>query len=72
MAQPARTLNPPPDSAPKERLSAIEAVIPHLATKADLGDLENRLIKWMLGIAFAALTMNLAVVLMALRVMASE
>lgn len=39
-----------------ERLSAIEATLPHLATKADIGDLrvdmermQSSLIKWFIG-----------------------
>ena len=39
-----------------ERLTAIEAILPHLATKADIGDLrvdmermQSSLIKWFIG-----------------------
>ena len=36
------------------RLSALEAEHPHLATKNDLGELEVRLIKWIVGSAIAS------------------
>ncbi len=36
----------------EERVTKIEATLPHLATKADLGQLEVRLIKWMVAVQF--------------------
>ena len=38
----------------EERLAGIEAIIPTLATKADLAELETRLIKWMVGLMVAS------------------
>ena len=46
-----------------ERLSAIEAIMPHLATKADLKAFENKLLWVGIGIA-AALVVNIAVSLL--------
>ena len=50
-------------SEPGERLSAIEAIMPHLATKADLKAFENKLLWVGIGIA-AALVVNIAVSLL--------
>lgn len=36
--------------------------IKHLATKAELGAVENHLIRWMIGIGFAIVAINTAVV----------
>ena len=33
-----------------ERLSALETEVKHLATKADLQNMENKLLKWQIGI----------------------
>ena len=46
-----------------ERLAAIEAILPHLATKADLKDLENKLLWVGIGIA-AALVVNIVMTLL--------
>jgi hypothetical protein len=47
----------------EQRVSGIEAVLPHLATKADLAELETRLtremgnqLRWMVGILFGGMT----------------
>ena len=34
----------------EERLSAIEATLPHLATKADVSAMESRLLRWIVGL----------------------
>ena len=39
-----------------ERLAALEATIPHLATKADIANLQSTIIKWFIGTWLAALT----------------
>ena len=39
-----------------ERLAALEATIPHLATKADIANLQSTIIKWFVGTWVAALT----------------
>ena len=39
----------------EERLASIEAVLPHLATKADLAQLETRIVRWMLGLMLTSL-----------------
>ena len=39
-----------------ERLARFEATIPHLATKADLANLQSTIIKWFIGTWLAALT----------------
>ena len=45
-----------------ERLARLETEVGHLATKADLQQTENSLIKWMLGtICVCALTLVVAV-----------
>lgn len=49
-------------TATRENVSAIEAILPHLATKADVSDLrsdmnsmETRIIRWFIGTTFAAM-----------------
>ncbi len=39
-----------------ERLAALEATIPHLATKADIANLQSTIIKWFIGTWLATLT----------------
>ena len=39
-----------------ERLARLEATIPHLATKADIANLQSTIIKWFIGTWVAALT----------------
>ena len=46
-----------------ERLSAIEAILPHLATKADLKALENKLLWVGIGIT-TALVVNILMTLL--------
>ena len=46
----------------RERLSAIEAVLPHLATKADVERMRVDLIKWQIGIAIAVVGAVFAIV----------
>ena len=53
----------------RERLSAIEAVLPHLATKADVADVKAQIerlradmIKWQIGIAIAIIGAVFAIV----------
>lgn len=43
-----------------ERLAALEATIPHLATKADIANLQSTIIKWFIGTWLAALTILVA------------
>ena len=38
----------------ERRLTQIESTLPHLATKADLKDLEVRLTRWMVGLMLGA------------------
>ena len=45
-----------------ERLAALEATLPHLATKADIANLQSTIIKWFIGTWLATLTV-LAVIL---------
>ncbi len=40
----------------ERRVSSIETVQPHLATKADLAQLEARLLKWMVVTVFGGMT----------------
>ena len=42
-------------------VSAMKATIPHLATKADLSDLETRIIRWLVGTTLAAVSAAFAV-----------
>ena len=46
-----------------ERLSAIEAILPHLATKADLKELENKLLWVGIGMT-TALVVNIVMTLL--------
>ena len=46
-----------------ERLSAIEAILPHLATKADLKELENKLLWVGIGMT-TALVVNIVITLL--------
>ena len=46
-----------------ERLSAIEAILPHLATKADLKALENKLLWVGIGIS-TALVVNIVMTIL--------
>ena len=46
----------------RERLSAIEAVLPHLATKADVERMRVDLIKWQIGTAIAVVGAVFAIV----------
>lgn len=46
----------------RERLSSIEAVLPHLATKADVERLRADMIKWQIGIAIAIVGAVFAIV----------
>ena len=39
-----------------ERLARLEATIPHLATKADIANLQSTIIKWFIGTWLATLT----------------
>ena len=46
----------------RERLSSIESVLPHLATKADVERLRADMIKWQIGIAIAVVGAVFAIV----------
>ena len=46
----------------EQRISRLEGAYEHLATKADLGQLENRLIKWMVGLQLGGLVALAAIV----------
>ena len=46
-----------------ERLAALEATIPHLATKADIANLQSTIIKWFIGTWAAALTVLVSLLL---------
>ena len=46
-----------------ERLAALEATIPHLATKADIANLQSTIIKWFVGTWVAALTVLVSLLL---------
>ena len=43
------------------RLTAIETIIPHLATKADIERMQNSLIKWFIGAWLATVTILVAI-----------
>ena len=45
-----------------QRISRLEGAYEHLATKADLSQLENRLIKWMVGLQLGGLVALAAIV----------
>ena len=49
-------------SAMKADISAIKAVLPHLATKADVSDVKTSIIQWIVAttIAVAALAFSIA------------
>ena len=51
-----------PPTTERERLSAIEAVLPHLATKADVERMQANMIKWHIGIAIAIIGAVFAIV----------
>lgn len=51
-----------PPATERERLSAIEAVLPHLATKADVERMQANVIKWQIGIAIAIIGAVFAIV----------
>jgi len=44
-----------------ERLTHIEAILPYLATKADIERLQSSLIKWIIGTWLAMMTIFVAV-----------
>jgi hypothetical protein len=46
----------------EQRISRLEGAYEHLATKADLSQLENRLIKWMVGLQLGGLVALAAIV----------
>ena len=46
----------------EQRVSRLEGAYDHLATKADLYQLENRLIRWLFGLMVAILVSGLAAV----------
>lgn len=46
-----------------ERLARLEATIPHLATKADIANLQSTIIKWFIGTWVAALTVLVSLLL---------
>ena len=46
-----------------ERLARLEATIPHLATKADIANLQSTIIKWFIGTWLAALTVLVSLLL---------
>ncbi len=41
-------------------ITRIDANMEHLATKADLAQLENRLLKWLFGLLFASIASGIA------------
>ena len=43
------------------RVTRIEATLEHLATKADLAELETRLIRWTVGTVFAGMAAAAAI-----------
>ena len=47
----------------EERVSRLEGGHEHLATKADLAELETRLIKWMIGMMLASAAVAASVAL---------
>ena len=58
----------PQEASISNRLTGVEAVIPHLATKADIGELrvdiermQNSLIKWFIGTWLATVTILVAI-----------
>ena len=61
MALGTQTTKEPPTTE-RERLSAIEAVLPHLATKADVERMQVNIIKWQIGIAIAVIGAVFAIV----------
>ena len=48
----------------EQRVSFMEGKLDALATKADLAELESRLIKWMVGMMFAAVAAAASVALL--------
>ena len=44
----------------EQSIIRIDANYEHLATKADLAQLENRLLKWLLGLLFASVASGIA------------
>lgn len=46
----------------EERLSRMEGGYEHLATKADLYELENRMIRWMIGLVIGMAILAISVV----------
>jgi hypothetical protein len=46
----------------EQRISRLEGAYEHLATKADLSQLENRLIKWMVGLQLGGVVALAAIV----------
>ena len=51
----------------EQRVSFIEGKLDSLATKADLAELESRLIKWMVGMMFAAIAAAASIALLVQR-----
>ena len=43
------------------RLLALEAVMPHMATKADIGNLQASMIKWVVGTGLGCMTLAVAI-----------
>ena len=50
-------------SMSEERLAKLEAIIPTLATKADLVDMKAEIVKWMVGIQFAAMAIIIGIII---------
>ena len=44
----------------EQSITRIDANYEHLATKADLAELENRLLKWLFGLLFASVASGIA------------
>ena len=44
----------------EQSITRIDATYEHLATKADLAQLENRLLKWLFGLLFASVASGVA------------
>ena len=44
----------------EQSITRIDVTYEHLATKADLAQLENRLLKWLFGLLFASVASGIA------------
>ena len=56
---------------PLTRKEFREDILPHLATKTDLAELETRLIKWMVGLMVGSVIAASSVALLVQRLLAS-